>query len=144
LNENDPVLAVSLSAPPEKWPTLPKYELPSFVPIPHFFMHQFSQMRLGRALESMTQSLELMINMITWLRLKEDKPDVLINPAVYKYSMIEDVDVDILIKLGEQAVIQKIKEISNAYTLSRRIRRWIRASNNPGKFLDLPGSIETE
>jgi NTE family protein len=143
LNENDPVLAISLSAPPEKWPLLPKYEIPSFVPIPHFFAHQFSQMRLGKALESMTQSLELMINMITWLRLREDQPDVLINPAVYKYSMIEDVDVDELVKLGEKSVEEKINEISNAYTLSRRIRRWVRASKVPGKFLEVPESSES-
>lgn len=143
LNEKDPVLAISLSAPPEKWPSLPRYGIPSFVPIPHFFSDQFSQMRLGKALESMTHSLELMINMITWLRIKEDKPDVLINPAVYKYSMIEDVDVGELVRLGEKSVQEKIKEISNAYTLSRRIRRWIRASKVPGKFLDLSGSSET-
>lgn len=131
-----PVLAISLSAPPDKWSSLPKYEFPSFVPVPQFVVHQFNQMRLGKALESFIQSLELMMNMIAWLRLKEDKPDVLINPSVYKYTMIDDVDVDEMIELGEISVKEKIKEISHAYSISRRVGRWIRASKIPGKLLE--------
>ena len=140
LDDNVPVLAISLSAPPDKWSSLPKYEVPSFVPVPHFVVQQFNQMRIGRAVESFVQSLELMINMIAWLRLKEDKPDVLINPSVYKYTMIDDVDVEKMIGLGETSVIEKIDEISHAYTVSKRLGRWIRASKPPGKFLEAPNS----
>jgi len=136
LNDDVPVIAISLSAPPDKWSSLPKYEVPSFVPVPQFVVHQFNQMRLGKALESFIQSLELMMNMIAWLRLKEDKPDVLINPSVYKYTMIDNVDIDEMIELGEISVKEKIKEISRAYSISRRVGRWIRASKVPGKFLE--------
>ena len=140
LDDNVPVLAISLSAPPDKWSSLPKYEVPSFVPVPHFVVQQFNQMRIGRAVESFVQSLELMINMIAWLRLKEDKPDVLINPSVYKYTMIDDVDVGKMIELGETSIIEKIDEISRAYTVTKRLGRWIRASKVPGKFLEAPNS----
>jgi NTE family protein len=136
LRDDVPVLAISLSAPPNEWSSLPKYEVPSFVPVPQFVVHQFNQMRLGKALESFIQSLELMMNMIAWLRLKEDKPDVLINPSVYKFTMIDDVDIDEMIELGEISVKEKIKEISHAYSISRRVGRWIRASKTPGKFLE--------
>ena len=136
LMDDVPVLAISLSAPPDKWSSLPNYKIPSFVPIPQFMVHQFNQMRLGKAVESFTQSLELMMNMIAWLRLKEDKPDVLINPSVYKYTMIDDVDIDKMIELGEISVKENIKEISHAYSISRGFARWIRASKIPGKFLE--------
>jgi len=144
LKDDVPVIAISLSAPPDKWSSLPKYEVPSFVPVPQFVVHQFNQMRLGKALESFIQSLELMTNMIAWLRLKEDKPDVLINPSVYKYTMIDDVDIDEMIKFGEISVKEKIEEISHAYSISRRVGRWIRASKTPGKLLESSESNGSE
>lgn len=144
LKDDVPVIAISLSAPPDKWSSLPKYEFPSFVPVPQFMVHKFNQMRLGKALESFTQSLELMMNMIAWLRIQEDKPDVLINPSVYKYTMIDDVDVNEMIQLGENSIKDKITEISDAYSISRRVRRWIRASKTPGLLLEAPISTESE
>jgi len=138
LKDDVPILAISLSAPPDKWSSLPKYEVPSFVPVPQFMVQQFNQMRLGKALESFTQSLELMMNMIAWLRIKEDKPDVLINPSVYKYTMIDDVDVDEMIQLGENSIKENITEISNSYSISRRVSRWIRANKTPALILEAP------
>ena len=135
LNENVPVFAISLSAPPEKWASLPKYEIPSFFPIPQFVAQQFSHMRLGKAMESFTDSLELMMNMIAWLRLKEDKPDVIITPDVHKFTMIDDVDVQEMIKIGENAVIENKKYFSGSFSISNRAGRWIRASKPPGKIL---------
>jgi len=138
-----PVLAVSLSAPPEKWSSLPKYSVPSFVPVPQFVVDQLSQLRLGKAAESFIDALELMVNEIAWLRLKEEKPDVLINPAIYSYSMIDDIDVNEAIELGKTAVREKADEIAHAYTLSKRVGRWIRASNPPAKYLDLSNPTAT-
>jgi hypothetical protein len=79
----------------------------------------------------------LMINEISWLRLKEEKPDILINPAIYKYSMIDDVDVNEAIKIGRASVIEKKNDISKAYSITNKIGRWIRASKPPADFLDL-------
>ncbi|MDO9545801.1 MAG: patatin-like phospholipase family protein [Pelolinea sp.] len=132
-----PVLAVSLTAPPEKWSSLPKYEVPSFVPVPHFVIEQLSQLRLSKAVESFVDSLELMVNQIAWLRLKEEKPDVLINPSIYKYSMIDDINVNEAIELGKNSVIEKFDDISKAYSISNKLGRWIRASKPPAKLLDL-------
>jgi len=135
LNENVPVVAVSLSAPPEFWSSLPKYEIPTFFPIPQFFIQQFNNMRLAKAMETFTNSLELMTNMIAWLRLKEDKPDVIIYPDVHKFTIIDNVDLDEMIRLGEIAVEEKLDDIAHAFTLSNRAGRWIRASKVPGEIL---------
>jgi len=86
-------------------------------------------------METFTNSLELMTNMIAWLRLKEDKPDVIIYPDVHKFTMIDDVDLDEMIRLGEVAVEEKLDDIAHAFTLSNRAGRWIRASKVPGEIL---------
>ena len=132
-----PVIGVCLTAPPDKWSLLPKYTVPSYVPVPHFVVEQLSQLRLSKAVDSFIDSLELMINKISWLRLKEEKPDVLVNPSVYKYSMIEDMDVKEAIDLGKLSVIEKVNEISSAYSISNKFARWIRASTPPADLLDL-------
>lgn len=84
------------------------------------------------------------MNMIAWLRIQEDKPDVLINPSVYKYTMIDDVDINEMIQLGENSIKEKITEISDAYSISRRVSRWIRASKTPGLLLETPISTASE
>ena len=139
-----PVLAVSLTAPPDKWSLLPKYEVPSFVPIPQFVVDQLSQLRLGKAVESFIDSLELMVNEIAWLKLKEENPDVLINPSIYKFSMIENINVDDAIELGKNSVKEKIEDISRAYSISNKVGRWIRASKPPAQFLDLSAPTSNE
>jgi NTE family protein len=139
-----PVLAVSLTAPPEKWSSLPKYKVPSFVPVPQFVVEQLSQLRLGKAVESFIDSLELMVNEIAWLRLKEEKPDVLINPSIYKFSMIDNINVKDAIELGKNSVKEKIDDISRAYSISNKVGRWIRASKPPAKFLDLSSPTSNE
>ena len=139
-----PVIAVSLSAPPEKWSSLPKYAVPSFVPVPQFVVEQLSQLRLSKAVEYFISSLELMINEIAWLRLKEEKPDVLINPSIYKFSMIDNINVNEAIELGKISVKEKFDDISRAYSISNKVGRWIRASKLPAEFLDLSSPISTE
>ena len=86
-------------------------------------------------METFTDSLELMMNMIAWLRLKEDKPDVIINPKVYEHTMIDNVDAMEMIKAGENAVKLKKSGFSNSFSFSKRIGRWVRASIPPGKIL---------
>lgn len=137
LDDNVPVVAVSLSAPRENWADLPKYNIPSYIPIPEFVSSQFGHMRLGKAVQTFTDSLELMMNMIAWLRLKEEKPDILIVPEVYQYTMYAEVDIDEMIKLGKQAVIDNTPSFNKAFNISKRASRWIKASKPPGKFIDL-------
>jgi len=137
LNDNFPVVAVSLSAPPEKWNKLPKYTIPEYMPIPQFIVQQFTHMRLGQAVETFTDSLELMTNMIAWLRLQQDKPDIVVNPEVYHHTMIDNVDVNEMVQLGREAVNKSLDRFEGLFSVGRRAGRWIRASKTPAEILQV-------
>jgi NTE family protein len=137
LNENVPVIAVSLSAPREDWSKLPKYQIPNYLPIPEFVSNQIGHLRIGKAAQNFTDSLELMMNMIAWMRLKEDKPDILITPEVFHKTMYDKVDVNEMMEKGIAAVQAALPQFDRAFEISRRAVRWIKASKSPGKCISL-------
>ena len=130
-----PTIAVSLSVPPGEWSDSAKIGVPSYVPIPDFIAHQFNQLRLNQAIKIFIDSNDIMSNTIAELRLKIEKPDVILRPEIYKYSIIDKVDVDEAIAYGEQAVVRSLKEIENAFSASKRVNRWLRSSFLKGNLL---------
>jgi len=137
LDESHPVVAVSLTAPPDQWGKLPTYKIPNYLPIPEFVSNQITHFRIGKAVQTFTDSLELMMNMIAWLRLKYDKPDVIITPEVFHHTMYDDVDVDEMVQAGIHAVKFKKPQLESAFRVSNRATRWLKASKPPGKCIQL-------
>jgi NTE family protein len=132
---DDPLIAVSLSIPTSEWKDSSKLGVPSYIPVPDFIVHQFNQLRLGQAMQIFLDSTDIMTNMIAELRLDIERPDVLIRPEVYKYSIIDKVDVDEAIALGEQAVIEARDQIKSAFSVTHRVQRWLRPSFLKGRLL---------
>ena len=130
-----PVIAVSLTPQMEDWPKLPRIDIPPYVPIPQFIIDQLSQFRLGKAMHLFIDSMEIMTNKITDLRLRIDRPDVVIRPRVHEYTVIDKVDVAHAIKLGEEAVISAIPQLNQINTIPKRLDRWLRIARPPGKLL---------
>ncbi len=128
-----PVIAVNLVPPLEKWPETPRMDIPPFVPVPQFVVDQLNQFRLGKALHIYLNSMEIMMNMVAELKLKVDKPDIIIRPDVIHYTMFEKVDVDEMVKLGEEAVIRKADDLKDIFAFSNRFNRWFRVAQKPGK-----------
>ena len=116
-----PVFAVGLTPPMEEWPNVPRLDIPPYIPIPHFMVDQLNQLRLGQAMHVFIDSMEIMVNTVADLRLKIEKPDVIIRPKVHKFTMFDKVDVDEMISLGEQAVIEAEKEIESIFSVSNRL-----------------------
>lgn len=135
LNPDCPVLAISLAPPMEKWPNLPRIDIPPFVPIPKFIVEQISQFRLGKAMHVFIDSMEITTNTIADLRLKIEKPDVAIFPEVHQYTMFDKVEISKLIRLGEEAVIDSRQKIKSAFSMSSRVNRWFLTSRPPGRLL---------
>ena len=73
-----------------------------------------------------------MVNTVADLRLKLEKPDVIIRPEVHKFTMFDKVDVDEMVYLGSQAVLESAKEIESAFSVSNRLNRWFKVANPPG------------
>jgi len=131
-----PVVAVSLTPQMEDWPKIPRTDIPPYVPIPKFIIDHLSQMRLGKAMRIFMDSMEIMINQITDLRLRLDNPDVIIRPRLNQYTMFDRVDVDHLIRLGEEAVEEALPYLNNMGSMGKRFNRWLRVTKLPGKILE--------
>lgn len=133
---NCPVVAVSLLPEMKNWPEIPRLTVPSYVPIPHFLIEQFNQLRYGKAAQVFLDSMEIMTNMIAELKLRLDKPDVILRPSVDHYTMFDKVDVDELIQLGEQAVIESKPALDNMMSVSKKMNRWLRINKLPGRLIE--------
>jgi len=135
LSPDLPVVAVNLTPPLEKWPETLRMDIPPFVPIPQFIVEQLNQFRLGQAMRAFINSMEIMMNMVTELKIKVDKPDLLIRPDVFNYTMFSKVEVDAMVKIGEDAVKQQKDELNKMFGLSNRANRWLRVARKPGKTI---------
>jgi NTE family protein len=135
LNPGQPVVAVNLIPPLEKWPETPRMDIPPFVPIPQFIVEQLNQFRLGQAMHVFINSMEIMMNMITELKIKMDKPDLLIRPDVFNYTMFSKVEVERLVKIGEDAVKRQADDLFTMFSVSNRASRWLRVAKKPGKTI---------
>lgn len=130
-----PIIAVSLSVPTDKWQDSLKIQVPSYVPIPDFIVQQLHQLRLGQAMSTFIDSTDIMSNMIAELRLDIEKPDVLLRPEVYKYSLVDKVDVDEAIAYGKKVVLEAKDQIESAFGITNRVNRWLRPSYLKGELL---------
>jgi hypothetical protein len=79
--------------------------------------------------------------MLTELRLKLDKPDVIIRPAVPQIGLLDQVDIGEVARLGEHAAEAALPEIRKTVSwrgwLSRKISRTIeRGLFNDGRRLE--------
>ncbi len=70
--------------------------------------------------------------MLTELRLQVDRPEIVIRPEVSKFGLLDDVDPDILVNLGEQAAEKSIPEIHRVLSWPQRMLRRFRRAEAPG------------
>lgn len=130
-----PIVAVSLSVPNNEWGEAEKLSVPPYVPVPDFLVQHFNQLRLGQAMQIFIDSNDVMSNMIAELRLRIEKPDVLLHPKVYKYSLIEPIDIDEAIAYGQEAVKESLKDLDASFSAFKRFSRWMRPSYMKGTLL---------
>jgi len=132
LKPDSPVIAINLSPPMDDWRNIPRIDVPPYVPVPKFLVEQLNHFRLGKAMRVFIDSIEITTNAIAELRLKIEKPDVIINPRVHHYTMFDKVDIDEVISLGEQAVIEQRESIKAVFSTGSRVNRWFKVVRPPG------------
>lgn len=130
-----PVVAICLTPEKGNWDNLPHMEIPKHTLVPPAVMDTVLQLRLGQALRIFIDSLDMMTNMVAELRLKVEKPDLIIRPDIKQYPMFSDVNPTALIDLGKKAVRKNAGEIEKLFSTSLRINRWFRTAHMPGKRL---------
>jgi NTE family protein len=130
-----PVIAVCLSPAPEKWAHLPQQiNIPEPSPIPRQIIEQFNRMRFGQALQIFVNSIDTTSRMLAELRMQQDHPDVIIRPEVEQYGILDKVNPQELILIGESAARKALPEIRQALSWSNQITRYFRKADPPGTF----------
>ncbi len=135
LHPDLPVFAVALTPKMENWSNVPRLDIPPYMPIPQFVVEQLKQLRLGQAMHVFIDSMDIMVNTVADLKLKLEKPDVIIRPEVHRYTIFDKVDINEAIYLGEKSVLDSVTEIESAFTVSKKLNRWFKVTNPPGLLI---------
>lgn len=91
--------------------------------LPRVLVDRLSKMRYGLVLDVFMRSLDIGSRAVSEYRLAVDKPDVIIRPRVGNIDTLDVVDVHETIRIGEEAVEEKLPELREKFTLTNRFRR---------------------
>jgi len=116
-----PVVAVVLSDPIGEPARVPSFHLS----IPEPIVRQLTRLRITQAFGVFMRSLDVSDRLLTDLRLKIDKPDVVVRPGVKDVGLLDMVDIHEVAKRGEiafEAVLPELKRVTAwPNRLSRRL-----------------------
>jgi NTE family protein len=130
-----PVVAVCLTPVPEGWGRLPIFKMPSSSPIPAPIINQIARLRIGQAFQSFLRSMDITSLMLAELRLQIDRPDVIIRPSVERFGLLDDVNPDVMIALGETATELMLPHIHQALSWHLQVARMFRKAEMPGRTI---------
>ena len=114
-----PVVAVVLANPVGQPTRLPSFKLP----LPEPIVQQLTRLRISQALSVGMRSLDVSDRLLTDLRLKIEKPDVIIRPDVADVGLLDVVDIREVAKRGEVACEAVLPELKRVTAWPNRLRR---------------------
>lgn len=126
LDPDLPVVASVLSNP-EAF-TDQTNQLPIPVPAPEPILETFNKLRLAKAFHIFVRAVEISSNQLTELKLKVDRPEVIIRPDVREFGLLDEVNVAQLVERGAAATIAALPDIEDATNWSRRIQRKLKVT----------------
>lgn len=134
-----PIVAVCLSPEPKEWAELPAPGLPNILPVPEIFIKQLRKgSKTIQAVEIFARSMDILDRTVSELRLKIDKPDVLIRPNVAKFGLLDRVDPQELSEAGRIVAEQALPQIREALSIRHKISRYLHQDTSlPGEPLVL-------
>ena len=125
-----PIIAVALTPAEKDWEHIPHKNTmrptPLPIPIPSSILQSFSRMRLGQALRIFSQSLDISSMMMTELRLKIERPDVILRPDVFGIGLFDQVDLLLLVEAGRRSVDNLHQELLREVSWRGRVERLFR------------------
>lgn len=132
-----PIMAVCLSPELDDWAELPAMQVPESSPIPYPILEYFARMRIGKAIQIFVTSMDVSARMLAELRMQVDRPDVIIRPDVKNFGILDRVNPNELIALGENAIDEAMPAIQEALSIPRFIsRKFRREPIPPGKIIE--------
>jgi NTE family protein len=116
-----PVVAVVLTPLIEPAGGFAHLGLPIRLPGP--IAERITRLHLAQVFNIFIESMDAEARMLTELRLQLDTPEVVIRPEVGGIGLLDRVDVQALVGIGEQAAAASLPEIKRVLSWSRRIQR---------------------
>jgi len=80
--------------------------------------------------------MDISARMLAELRMQLDQPEVIIRPAVAHIGLLDTVDPDELIRLGETAGAEAVVYLDKAFALPKRLHRKLTGAEMPGISVD--------
>jgi NTE family protein len=131
-----PVVAVVLTPEPAGWSHMPSPSIESVTSMPWPLAETFSKLKFAQAMNIFTRSIDISSRMLAELRLQIDKPEVIIRPKIDHYSILEKVNTEEVIRMGEQAADDAMDDIMKALDWTKAISRRFRKIDVPAKMLN--------
>ncbi len=117
-----PVVAVSLTAPPQIAHRLPAMLTPPEIPV----LEYVARTRVAQAFNIFVQAINMSSVHLTELRLQLDRPDVLLRPNVHDIGVLDYVNIAELARRGESEAQKHLLEIQRATSRWGRLHRTLR------------------
>ncbi len=114
-----PVVAVALNQPPEPSRTLPRINY--LTPLPMF--ERIARLRVAQAFNVFVRSVDISGQLLAELRLKVDKPDIVIRPDVAGIGLLDRVEVPHIVRLGEEAAEAALPDLHQLVSWPARLAR---------------------
>jgi len=115
LNLNAKIIAVTLTSPKSS------VDIPASVTNPNPMIDRLTRNNLSMTFKIIMETVETTSAQISELRLEIDRPDIIIRPSVSQIGMLDQVNVDDLVKRGAEAARLHIGEIKRSKNFFERI-----------------------
>ncbi len=115
-----PVVAITLNYPAES-EDVPMVAIPNLGPPP--LLSMITRLRITRSFQVFVRSMDISARVLAEMRLKQDKPDVIIRPDIHDIGVLDEIDVFNVAERGEQAVDKVIDELHKIVRLDQKLLR---------------------
>lgn len=116
-----PVVAVVLNDPIDL--LVRGYNLPIPSIVPRQIAERLSRISLAQSLDVFLRSVDVSSRYVSHLRLQMDKPDVIVRPDVHTISLLDQVTIEDVAQLGEQALELVLPELKRKTAWAARLGR---------------------
>jgi len=127
LSPNLPVVAVVLNDPidiPVRGYNIP---MPSIVPRP--IAERLSRISLAQSLDIFLRSVDVSSRYVSHLRLQVDRPNVIVRPDVHHISLLDQVTIEEVAQLGEDALEKVLPDLKRETAWVTRLGRRVFGNN---------------
>lgn len=135
LAPNTPIIAVCLNPEQKNWKDAKKFEIPAENRVSRLLLDTIKRTNLIQLIQVTLDAFETSQHLNAELRLKLEKPDLIIRPKVHAYTMMDFFEHEPIYEAGKTAALKKLDSASKLNSLERNIHRRFLSTRLPGLLL---------